>query len=113
MQVVKNSQKKAHKSGGSAIVYEYETADPSLGGATASIEGRYPAHGYVVNLEVKQLVYVLSGSGDILTEGRKHEITAGDVIFIDRGEKFAWNGGMSLFLANAPRFDPAQYRETA
>ncbi len=57
MQIVKSSEKREHQVGDSAVVCEYETADPTLGGATALIQGRYPAEGYVVNTRVKQLVY--------------------------------------------------------
>ena len=112
MKIVKDSEKSTHQAGEFAVVCEYETDDPALGGATALIRGRYPPQGYVVNTKVKQLVYVLSGSGEIITGDKKHEISAGDIIFIDSNEKFAWNGHLSLFLANTPRFDPAQYRET-
>ncbi len=40
------------------------------------------------------------------------KIDAGDVILIAPHEKFAWIGHMDVFIANAPRFDPAQYQET-
>ncbi len=37
MQIIKDVEKRAHQAGDSTVVYEYETADPTLGGATALI----------------------------------------------------------------------------
>jgi ethanolamine utilization protein EutQ (cupin superfamily) len=110
--VVKDSEKKKHNPSESVCVYEYDTADTDLGGAVATIKGRYPKLGFVVNLKVKQLAYVLSGKGEIITPEGIRILAAGDIVFISANEKFAWNGTMNLFLANAPRFDPEQYKET-
>ncbi|MDD3371806.1 MAG: cupin domain-containing protein, partial [Alphaproteobacteria bacterium] len=104
------AQKRAHRACESVCVYEYEMADPALGGATATIEGRYPQRGFAVNLEVRQLCFVLAGEGEIVFPEGKTSLAKGDMVLIGEGEKFAWNGKMELFLANAPRFDPAQYR---
>ncbi|MDD4615501.1 MAG: hypothetical protein PHW76_00030 [Alphaproteobacteria bacterium] len=40
-------------------------------------------------------------------ERQKH----GDMIFIGVNEKFAWEGEMELFIANAPGFEAGQYKE--
>lgn len=111
MIVVNASQRREHRAADSVCVYEYDMPDPDLGGAVAVISGRYPQTGFVQNLKVKQLAYVLSGSGQMLTPGLARPLAAGDMVFIDVEESFAWDGAMELFLANAPRFDPAQYRQ--
>jgi mannose-6-phosphate isomerase-like protein (cupin superfamily) len=112
MIIVKDSEKKKHEHSSTVIVCEYEPSDPELGGATATIRGRYPERGFVVNLEVKQLAYVISGAGEVLFQEGTRALAQGDMVFIAANEKFAWNGDMELFLANAPRFEPKQYRET-
>ncbi len=112
MIVVKNSQKQKFAPTKSCRVFEYDTEDKKLGGGVAVIKGRYPDEGYVVNLKVKQIAYVMSGKGFIVMPGKKRALAAGDMIFIDAKEKFAWLGNMKLFLSNAPRFDSKQYRQT-
>ena len=112
MIVVKDAEKQKFTPAKSACVFEYDTKDQDLGGATAIIKGRYPDFAFVVNQKVKQLVYVISGSGGILTPDGIHVLNKGDMVFIDKGEKFAWDGTMELFIANAPRFDPKQYKPT-
>ncbi|MFA5040702.1 MAG: hypothetical protein WC464_03610 [Bdellovibrionales bacterium] len=111
MIVVKDSEKQIHVLSETASVQEYNTTDPALGGAVASVEGRYPKKGFVVNLEVKQLAYVISGMGKIVTPEGVHELAAGDMVFVAANEKYAWEGNLELFIANAPRFDSKQYRE--
>lgn len=112
MIVVKNAQKKKFKPNKTTCVFEFDLKDKDLGGATALIKGRYPDFAFVVNQKVKQLVYVISGSGGILTPDGIHVLNKGDMVFIDKGEKFAWDGSMELFIANAPRFNSAQYKQT-
>jgi mannose-6-phosphate isomerase-like protein (cupin superfamily) len=87
------------------------TQDGFISGAVAEIKGRYPAHGFVINKKIKELVYVLSGKGQIILSQGETEISVGDVIFVDHMEKFAWNGDMVLFMATAPSFDPKQHIE--
>jgi len=113
MHIVKNAQKQKCAHAETATVYEYNIDDGDLGGATATINGRYPAQGFSVNRKVKQLVYVISGHGEVVTEQGCQALNEGDMIFLAANEKFAWHGYMTLFLANAPKFDPQQYQAVA
>jgi hypothetical protein len=107
MEIVHKKQSRAHDADG-AMVYEYDMRDAGLGGATAEIAGRHPHKGWVINQASKQLAFVMVGTGRLVTPSGARELTAGDMVLCDQGEKFAWEGNMTLFLANAPRFDPAQ-----
>ncbi len=110
MIVVKEGERQEHGTE-TVSVYEYDTKDAGLGGAVAEIRGRYPAKGFVVNTAVKQLAFVISGDGEIISQEGVRRLSKGDVVFIGVNEKYAWDGKMELFIANAPRFDVGQYRE--
>lgn len=109
MQIVKETQKRTLALMPTCVVHEYDTQDGFISGAAAEIRGRYPEHGFVVNKKIKELAYVLSGHGHLITAEGKKEISSGDVIFIDHGEKFAWDGDITLFITTTPPFDPGQY----
>lgn len=111
MQIIKESEKRTLTPTPSVAIHEYDTHDAFVSGATAEIKGRYPETGFVVNRKIKELAFVLSGSGAILTPQGETPLAAGDLLFIDHGEVYAWQGDLHLFMATAPTFDPAQYEE--
>jgi mannose-6-phosphate isomerase-like protein (cupin superfamily) len=111
MELIKLDQKRTIVASDTTTIHEYDTQDGFVSGAVAEIKGRYPAQGFVVNKKIKELVYVLSGKGQIILSQEEIEISAGDVVFVDHMEKFAWNGNMILFMATTPSFDPQQHIE--
>jgi len=111
MEIFKNEKKRTLVPSDTATVHEYDTHDGFVSGAVAEIRGRYPAKGFVINTKIKELVYVLSGEGTVITVGGDDHVKAGDVVFVDHGEKFAWDGAMDLFIATTPSFDLNQYIE--
>ncbi len=109
MDIIRGSEKRTIRAAKTTVIHEYDTRDAFISGATAEINGRYPEKGYVVNKTHKELVYVISGQGAYLTpEGITH-IAEGDVIFVDHGDVYAWEGSMTFFMTTAPRFDPEQH----
>ncbi|MDR3424496.1 MAG: hypothetical protein P4M13_05385 [Alphaproteobacteria bacterium] len=113
MEIIKEDQKRTLNPTSSLTVYEYDMNDPAIGGGIALLRGRYPDNGFVVNEKTKELVYVLSGEGKLLTPDKGIIISVGDMILLDSGEIYAWEGNMSLHMANAPKFDPQQHKLTA
>lgn len=109
MQIVKYTETNKVSPAACTVIWEYPTMDKDISGAVAEIHGRYPEKGFAINERSKELVFVLSGNGKILTPSSQQEIDLGDVIFVDKGEKFAWSGGMTIFMATAPKFDPKQH----
>jgi mannose-6-phosphate isomerase-like protein (cupin superfamily) len=109
MQIVKYSEITKETPTPSTVIWEYPTLDKDISGAVAEIHGRYPEKGFAVNKNSKELVFVLSGNGKIHTPVSQKEVDLGDVIFIDKGEQFAWSGGMTIFMATSPKFDPKQH----
>src|SRR6476469_2538253 len=84
-----------------------------IDGAVITVSGRYPQSGFLINEISKELVYITAGQGQLISSGRKEDFTKGDVIFIDNGEEFAWDGDFEGFFATTPTFDPSQHKEVA
>ncbi len=80
-----------------------------VSGAIAEINGRYPQTGFAVNKICKELVYIISGSGQIVTRSKAQKFTSGDSIFIDANEDFYWQGNFTMYMATTPSFDPKQH----
>ena len=109
MQIVKYKQIRKVTPTLTTTIWEYDTTDPSISGAVAQINGRYPESGFAVN-GFKELVFVISGNGFIVTPKERKEIDLGDEILIDQNEKYSWEGNMTLFMATTPKFDPKQHK---
>jgi len=109
MEIIKEAQARTVKPSSKTIIHEYDMQDGAISGATAEIGERYPAQGFALNQKIKELVYVVSGEGVLLTPEGDTKISTGDVVLIDQMERFAWDGKMVLFIATTPRFDPSQY----
>lgn len=91
-------------------IWEYLMDEPSLSGAVAEINGRYPEKGFAANKISKELAFVISGRGTIITPKIKHTLEVGDVIFLDKGEQFAWEGTFSIFMVTSPKFNSHQHK---
>ena len=109
MKLTKKTEKVVITPSKTTTIFEYAASDLAISGAVAKINGRYPEKGFALNKRSKELVYVISGSGEIITKDGEKSISEGDVIFLDSNEKFAWSGNLVLFMATAPKFDPDQH----
>lgn len=109
MKIVPSSQANNVQVAKSTTIWEYFMDDAALSGAVAQINGRYPEEGFAVNTVSKELAFVIAGDGYVLSPSAKHTITIGDAIFVDKGEHFAWQGNITIFMVTAPRFDPRQH----
>jgi len=111
MQIVKHTEIRKVTPAKSATVWEYDTKDTTISGAVAEITDRYPEQGFAQN-GFKELVFVISGNGFLITPTERKEIDLGDEILIDKNEKYAWEGNMTLFMATTPKFDPKKHKIT-
>ena len=109
MQIVKYTEINKVSPTSSTVIWEYPTKDKELSGSVAEIHGRYPEKGFAVNEKSKELAFVLSGNGKIITPTGEQDVDLGDEIFIDKDEQFAWSGGMTLFIATTPKFIDKQH----
>jgi mannose-6-phosphate isomerase-like protein (cupin superfamily) len=94
-------------------VTEYEMGDPDLDFASVTISGRYPDAGRVTNTQCKEIVYIHVGNGNVEVEGKNYPLKAGDLVLIDAGEKFYWDGNMTLFISCNPAFTIEQHQLVA
>ncbi len=109
MQIVKHTEIKKVTFQPSATIWEYDTKDKTISGAVAQISGRYPKSAFAQN-GFKELVFVISGNGFLVTSKERKEIDVGDEILIDKNEQYAWEAKtMTLFMATTPKFDPKKH----
>ncbi len=81
-----------------------------LDGALATITGRYPNERRVVNQQCDELAYVFEGTGKIVINHEEHRLSAGDIVLIEAGEKYFWDGNMKLFLSCRPAWKKEQHQ---
>ena len=61
MKIVRLENTEQFKNSNLCIATEYNFGDKDIDIATAEINGKYPAKGYCVNTEVKEMIFVISG----------------------------------------------------
>ncbi len=109
MIIIQSSETNKVQASPTTALWEFPINEDAISGAIAEIKDRYPEKGFAVNKKSKELAFVLSGSGYAITPIIKRPISVGDLIFLDKGESFAWEGALTLFMANTPKFDPKQH----
>jgi len=111
MKVVLKNQAIQKANSSICSVIEYPLNEEMLDLAIATISGRYPDKGRIVNQECKELAYVQEGEGKIVINGKEIPITAGDAVMIDAGEPYYWDGNMQLLLSCRPAWTMAQHQQ--
>ncbi len=91
-------------------VLEHQLNNDTLDMAIAKISGRYPDERRVLNQQCDELAYVFAGSGKLVINHKEHALNAGDVVLIEAGEKYYWEGQMQLFLACTPAWKKEQHQ---
>lgn len=109
MKIARKSQSIERKNSDICVVTEYPAMDAHLDFALVNISGRYPAQGAATNLQCKEIVFVQDGIGSVVVNDHTQQLEAGDVILIEPGERFIWEGNMSLFIACHPAFSMEQH----
>ncbi len=101
---------KIHANSPNCIVREYPSSSKELNIAVGEITNRYPDSGYVVNEKCTEMGYVLKGSGRLVTETSEANLSEGDVVIIPAGEKYYWEGTMTVILPVSPAWFPEQHK---
>ncbi|MGD0728917.1 MAG: cupin domain-containing protein [Candidatus Micrarchaeaceae archaeon] len=109
MKLVKKSERVAKSNSDKCTVYEYLLRDKDIDGAVAEITGREPKTGFECNKECKELCYVIKGSGILFVKNGSVKLSEGDVVLIQPGEKYYWNGKMTLFISCNPKWNANQH----
>lgn len=109
MEVVYQKEAQEFQNSKFCSVYEYFMEDKEINGALVKLKGRYPDEGYAMNLRCRELVYVIEGSGKLVTNDKEIVLVAGDLILILPNEKYFWEGTMKLFVSATPPWTIDQY----
>jgi hypothetical protein len=64
----------------------------------------------VVNLECKELVYVLKDEGEIVVEGKTVHFSKGDMILLLPSEIYYWHAECAIVTVCTPAFNPDQHK---
>ena len=91
------------------IATEYPFGDKDIDIATAIIKGRYPDKGFCVNKDVKEMVFVIEGSGEIHKENKVIKFKTGDAILIEKNEKYFWVANCKVAMPCSPAWYPEQH----
>lgn len=113
MKIISKEQSILRQNSEVCLVTEYEIGDSDIDFATITLTGRYPAEGRVTNTQSKEIVYIHEGQGNIEVDGTNYPLKAGDVLLIEAGEKFYWNGNMILYISCYPAFTVEQHQRVA
>src|SRR4030042_3009590 len=111
MKVVERSQTKEFKNSEVCTAIEYPLGDKDINGAVIELNGRYPDSGRAVNAKCKEMAYVINGSGRVVVEDEEIQLNQGDLILIDAGERYFWEGNMTLFMPCTPAWYPEQHKQ--
>jgi mannose-6-phosphate isomerase-like protein (cupin superfamily) len=98
------------ENGKTCTVLEYG-GDADLSGAVAEINGRYPEFGWSLNTAVKEMVFVLSGEGKIVTQDTEKPLVKDVMVLLDVNEQYYFEGkSLRIFMPTTPAWTPGQYR---
>lgn len=111
MEFIKHDQAVPGKNSEICKTLEYSFQDKDLDLGIATITGRFPDRGYVINTISKELIYVLEGTGAIYFENRKVVFSKGDCILIEPNEKYYWDSKYCVVaMACTPAWSPEQHQ---
>ncbi len=103
-------QAQKFENGPTCTVYEYG-GDEDLDGAVAEINGRYPESGWSMNTKVKEMAFVLSGEGKVVTKDGEKVLFKDTMILLDANEQYYFEGNdLRIFMPTTPAWTPDQYR---
>jgi len=111
MKVTHKNQTKEHKNSDVCVAIEYPMGDKDINGAVVKLNGRYPDKGRVMNLKCKEMAYIIKGSGRVVVEGKETRLQGEDLVLIEPGERYFWDGNMTMFVPCVPAWYPEQHKE--
>ena len=112
MKLIKKAQAKELKIDNVTTAYEYDAGDKDINCAVVILKGRSPKTGYVANKVCKELVHVVKGGGLININNEEYQLSEGDEIIIEPGEKYFWDANMTILVPCAPGWYHEQQEHT-
>lgn len=91
---------------------EFKPGTDKIDIAKISIRGDFPSKtGWGRLEESHEMAVVVRGEGYIATKkGERHNLTVGDVVYIEPKEWFRWGGDMDMIVPCGPAFDPKKHQ---
>jgi len=91
---------------------DYPSKDKEINFAIIKINSRSPKNGFQVNIECKELLYILCGKGILYKKDNKEKIkfSEGDVILIEKGEYYAFDGNFEAAVPCTPAWTKEQHK---
>jgi len=111
MRIIKQDQTQVFKNSDMMTSREYPFGDKDINAAVIELDGRYPEAGFVMNKVCKEIAYIIDGDGTLTTGGETHELHKGDTAFILPGEKYYFEGRLTMFMPCAPAWYAEQHVE--
>jgi len=109
MQISYKDQAIHRKNSEVCIVTENSITDETIDFVEVNISGRYPDTKYAINQKCKEIVFINEGAGKVVVKDQTHSLNKGDVILIEPGEKFYWEGNMKLCISCTPAWTKEQH----
>jgi hypothetical protein len=110
MKKIYKKDAKKFVNGKNCVVFEYPI-DDKINGAAIEISGRFPENGKLMNLECKEMIYILDGSGKIFIEDKEINLEKKCIILIEPKEKYFWQGNFKAFFSCTPAWYPEQSKK--
>lgn len=109
MKQVKNIETQKYINGDKCINYVYEFNDNEVSVSRSEINGIYPENAWCMNRELKEIVYVIEGSGKLVKENEVIEFNENDTIVIEKGEQYYWDAHCKLVAVCIPKWYEEQH----
>ena len=111
MEFIKNEDAPKFKNSPGCIATEYDfKGEDDFNIAGIELAGRYPERGYAFNTVSKELIYVKSGNGTLVTNSMTVALSPGDAALIQPNEKYYLEGKLELAISSAPAWRPEQHQ---
>ncbi len=110
MKVCKKENSVLYKNSNECHNMEYPLGDTDINVSVATVNGKYPESGYCVNLEVKELLYIMEGTGKLIKKDEVVEFKAGDVILVEKGEAYRWDANCKVLISCTPAWHEEQHK---
>ena len=109
MEYVKYEAAVKHVNSSHCIAHEYPMQNSEINIGVVEISHRYPDQGYAMNHKCSEIGYILKGSGKLVTESAEVNLSHGDAVYISRGEKYYWEGNVTVVISSTPAWYPEQH----
>ena len=104
MKIVKSSAAPIIKNSDTSKLLEYSIGlnDKDIDFCINTISGRYPERCYCTNENCKEICYIIEGNGTFNKKDESINFEKGDVILIEKGEIYYWNGNCKIIMICTP-----------